>query len=522
MFASALVVFREVLEAALVLSAIAGATKMVAGRHRWLAGGIAGGVLGALIVAALAGRIAAAMHGIGQEVFNASVLFLAVAMLGWHNVWMQRHGRQLVAQISAVGAAVTSGSRPLYVVSIAVGLAVLREGSEVVLFLYGIASSGTNAADLVAGSVIGLALGVGLGVGLYAGLLRLSTRRLFDVTRWMILLLAAGMAASAARYLTQADVLPALGNTLWDTSSLLSEDSVVGEVAHVLVGYVARPSGIQLVFYVATIAIIGGLMLALDPRRYRPARAAVGILLAGLSVLSVTARDAEAGFKVYAPYVEYRELELEYRPSRTVDDDDDKEDEQKHLLGIGYGVTPWWFTEVYSEWAREAGSNQDTKFEAVEWENRFQITNPGEYWLDFGLQLEYEHTDSGDSPDEIALSLLFAKELGKFEATYNLIFAHEIGDDASSDVELADSFQLKYRLNRLFEPAIEIFGEFGSLEDTPSFDEQEHYVGPVTTGVLPLGVFGLKFKYNVGYLFGVSDTAADGVIKAILEFEIPL
>ncbi len=524
MFASALIVFRETLEAALVLSIVAAATKMVPGRHRWLSLGVAGGLVGAVVVAAFAAQIANAMEGVGQEVFNAGVLFLAVAMLGWHNIWMQRHGRELASEMGAVGSAVASGARPLYAVALAVGLAVLREGSEVVLFLYGIAGGGAGAADLLAGSAIGLALGGLVGYALYAGLLKLSTRHLFLITSWMILFLAAGMAANGAKFLSQADIVPAFGHALWDTSWLLSEDSLLGNLLHVLFGYVARPSGIQLVAYLATLVTIGGLMLVLNPRQrsVSPGITAAAAFIACILASSYSVRDAQAGFKVYYPYVELGELEIEYRGSRTIDGDDAKDNEQKHLLGVGYGFNEWWFSEIYAEWEREAGSGEETAFEAFEWENRFQITNPGEYWADFGLLVEYERTDSGSSPDKIELALLFAKEFGKFEAAYNVIFEREVGGGASDDVEFGHALQLKYRLDRAFEPGIEIFGEFGAIDDMPSFDEQEHYAGPIVTGVLPLGDSAMKLKYNVGYLFGVSDEAEDGVVKAILELEVPL
>lgn len=524
MLASALIVFREVLEAALVLSIVAAATNLVAGRDRWLAFGVAGGILGALVVAAFAGQIAEAMEGVGQEIFNASVLLIAVAMLGWHNVWMQQHGRELAARMTAVGTAVAAGNQPLYAVALAVGLAVLREGSEVVLFLYGIASGGATVADLALGAALGLALGAAVGYALYAGLLKLSTRHLFSITSWMILLLAAGMAAGAAKFLTQADLLPAMGNTIWDTSWLLKEDSVPGEFLHVLVGYVARPSGIQLLFYAGTIVLIGGFMIALKPRMPRIAPGAAAALVAAgfVTLAAATTRDAQAGFKVYAPYVEQGELEFEYRPSVTIDDDAAKDNKQKHLLGIGYGVNAWWFTEVYAEWEREAGPGETTKFEAFEWENRFQLTNPGEYWADFGLLVEYERTDDSKAPDKIEFALLFAKELGQFDATYNLIFEKEVGGGASNDVELAQAFQLKYRLDKGFEPGIEFFSEFGAIGEMPAFDGQEHYVGPIATGVIPLNDTGLKLKYNAGYLFGISDAAEDGVVKAIIELEVPL
>jgi high-affinity iron transporter len=85
-------------------------------------------------------------------------------------------------------------------------------------------------------------------------------RHLFAVTSWLILLLAAGMASQGAAFLLQADLLPPLGTTLWDTSFLLPDHSLTGRVLHALVGYTAQPAGIQLVFYLATLLIIGTLM----------------------------------------------------------------------------------------------------------------------------------------------------------------------------------------------------------------------------------------------------------------------
>ena len=524
MFASAIIVFREVLEAALILSIVAAATTLVAGRNRWLMIGVGGGLLGAVIVAAFAAQIAEAMEGAGQEVFNASVLFLAVAMLGWHNIWMQRHGRELGARMNRVGAAVAEGSRPLYAVAIAVGLAVLREGSEVVLFLYGISSGGASAIDLALGSAIGLSLGALAGLALYVGLLKLSMRYLFSVTSWMILLLAAGMAATAAKFLSQADLLPTLGHALWDTSAVLAEDGIVGEILHVLIGYVARPSGIQLVFYIATIVAIGGLMIVLNPRRKSLPAGAVSVaaLLLTLAAVSLNAPQAHAGLKVYTPYVEYHEFEIEYRPSRTIDSNDAKDNKQTHLLGLGYGVTEWWFTEVYAEWEREPGAGHSINFEAFEWENRFQLSNPGEDWADFGLLVEFVRTDGGSSPDKLEVGFLFAKELGKFDAAFNLILERELGTNAGDDLEIGQAFQLKYRLDPAFEPGIELYSEFGPVDDMPGFDEQEHLAGPIIAGVIPLGDSGTKLKYNAGYLFGLTDAAPDGTIKAIIELEFPL
>jgi high-affinity iron transporter len=261
MLPTAIIVFREVLEASLIVGIVLAASRGVPQRGAWVAGGIAAGVFGAAIVAALAEAIAAAVNGIGQELFNATILFTAVAMLGWHNVWMNRHGRELAAAAASLGKAVLGGSRPLYALTLVVGIAVLREGSEIVLFLYGIAiASGVGALNMLAGGVLGLAGGAATGALIYLGLLAIPVRRLFTVTSWLILLLAAGMASQGAAFLMQANLLPSLGNDLWDTSSILTENSMLGLLLHVLIGYSAQPAGIQVVFYLATLLGIGTLM----------------------------------------------------------------------------------------------------------------------------------------------------------------------------------------------------------------------------------------------------------------------
>jgi len=133
---------------------------------------------------------------------------------------------------------------------------VLREGSEVVLFLYGMVAGG--AVGVVGGLALGVIAGIAVGFALYYGLLRIPLRHFFDATNAMLMLLAAGLASSAARYLVQADLLPALTDPLWDSSWLLSNDSLPGQTLHILIGYDARPSGIMLVFYIATLLVLLG------------------------------------------------------------------------------------------------------------------------------------------------------------------------------------------------------------------------------------------------------------------------
>ena len=261
MLASLVIVFREVIEAGLIVGIVLAATRGVPRRRWWVSCGIVGGTLGACIVAAFAGELGALFSGSGQEFFNAAILLVAVAMLTWHNAWMAGHGRELAREVRAVGTSVAEGRRPLTALAIVVGVAVLREGSEVVLFLYGIfATGGTTVAAMVTGGALGVALGAAVSALIYLGLLAVPAHRLFAVTTGLITLLAAGLAAQAVFFLQQADYFQGLATPLWDTSWLLRDDSVPGRLLHTLIGYTAMPDGAQLLAYAMVIAMMLALM----------------------------------------------------------------------------------------------------------------------------------------------------------------------------------------------------------------------------------------------------------------------
>ena len=253
MLGALIIVFREVIEAGLIVGIVMAATRGVPTRGRWIGFGILGGVVGAALVAVFAGAISQAFEGAGQELFNASVLGIAVVMLMWHNAWMARHGREIAEEMRTIGSAVSEGAKPLTALAVVVGLAVLREGSEVVLFLYGIFASGTSASSLLTGGLLGIAAGAAFTGLTYYGLLAIPNRYIFSVTSWLIALLAAGMAAQAVQFLNNAGVLIALDRTVWDTSWLLSDGSLFGKLLHTLIGYTERPTEMQLMTYIATL-----------------------------------------------------------------------------------------------------------------------------------------------------------------------------------------------------------------------------------------------------------------------------
>ena len=257
MFGSSIIVFRESLEAALLIGIIAASTRGVAHRDRWLAIGITAGVAGSFVVAWLTESIAEMAGGSGQEFFKAGVLGVAVLMIGWHNIWMASHSKEMTSKAKGIGAEVRSGAQELSAIAIAIALTVLREGSEAALFVEGMLASTPNSTSAVLlGALIGLVAGSALGLVTYFGLLRIPLRRFFSVTSGLLLLLSAGLASQMAKFLIQADLIPSLATPLWDTSWLLPVSSRLGNALYILLGYEDKPTGMQVIFYLTTFIFI--------------------------------------------------------------------------------------------------------------------------------------------------------------------------------------------------------------------------------------------------------------------------
>jgi high-affinity iron transporter len=261
MLAALVIVFREVLEAGLIVGVVLAASRGVTGRNAAVGLGILAGIAGSMLVALFTARISNAFDGRGQELFIAGILLFAVVMLAWHVVWMADHAREMTQGLRKLGSDVAAGHQSLFALGAAVAVAVMREGSEVVLFLTGIVMQGKDSGtELLLGSAGGLVLGAAVSLVLYFGLAAIPLKRMFSVTGVLVTLLAAGLAASAVQQLSNAGLLNVLDTSLWDTSWLLSESSWPGRILHVLIGYMDQPTGMQLIAYILTAGGIFGLV----------------------------------------------------------------------------------------------------------------------------------------------------------------------------------------------------------------------------------------------------------------------
>jgi high-affinity iron transporter len=519
MFAIAIIVFREVLEASLIISIVLAASYGVPGRNRWVTGGVLGGVAGAGLVALFAATTADAFQGNGQELLNATVLILAVCMLGWHNIWMSTHASAFAGEAKALGQEVAAGQRPLAALAMITGAATLREGAETVLFVFSVASSSPEGAPaLFAGGLIGLAGGVAMGAGLYFGLLRIPLKRLFTVTSWMVLFLAGGLASQAAGFLVQANILPPLGQRIWDSSAFLTESSLPGRILHTLIGYTAKPQGIQLVAFAITIVMIGvATRIMTHPVRRGAAAAAMLVAALGFS------HPARADLTVHMPTVEYGELEFEHNGLVTFGPKGSGFDHaQSYTNEIAYGVTPWWMVGLEGE--LESGGGRHLVWNALTLENTFQLTQPGQYAFNLGFFAEYSQVTVRGAPNAFLAGPIIQKELPNTLGlntlhTLNVFFSRDVGAYASRATGLDLAWQSVARLTPLIAPGFEYYGFIEDLGHAGRYNQQQHFVGPVLTGARSFAPYG-NLKYEVGYLFGLTTATPTGAVRWKLEYEL--
>jgi len=257
MISSLLIVFREMLEMVLVLGVLMAATRGLGSSRLWIGLGALGGLLGALFFALFMEQLEGSFDGDGEFIFNACVLFTASVLIAWTVFWMSRHGREVSSRMKQMGDSVKQGELPKTALLIVAFSAVMREGAEAAFFLFGAAQSVTDDGwDMLIGGLAGGGIALLIGILLYKGLVRMPVARLFVVAGWLLMLLAAGMASQATWNLVVIGWLPPLLDPVWNSSALLSQGSVFGELLHVLMGYDDQPSGLQVIVFVVSLLLM--------------------------------------------------------------------------------------------------------------------------------------------------------------------------------------------------------------------------------------------------------------------------
>jgi len=273
MTSALIIVFREMLEMALVLGVLFAATKGLQASRRWISAGIGAGVVGALLFAGFMEEIESSANGDGEFLFNAAVLGIASLLIAWTVVWMSKHGREMAERMKRVGQQVADGDAPRMALAVVAAAAVLREGGEAVFFLFGAAQTAqSEGVSVLTGAGMGIVLGVMTAYLIYRGLVRIPLRHLFGVIGWLLIVVAAGMASQAVENLVMIDVLPPIIDPLWNSSAWLPQSGVMGEILHVMIGYSDQPSGMQVAVFAVALLGMAVLNQRLRSTSVQPAR----------------------------------------------------------------------------------------------------------------------------------------------------------------------------------------------------------------------------------------------------------
>ncbi len=245
LLSSVIIILREVLEAALIISVFQAFSHLLEISRRWMVRAFFIGGAGAMIYAFNINQISELMDGIGQELTNATLHLLIYMLLALFNVMaiFQWKGNKKVNGI-------------LFACILAsVVLAIIREGSEILLFLYGFVYVPDQMPAVLIGGTIGAGIGFSIGIIFYYLFVNCPDAKLLPLGIFIIILIGAGMVSQATQQLIQADLLPSQ-RPLWDSSEWMSEDSVVGQLFYVLMGYESTPTPLQVIFYLSSITIM--------------------------------------------------------------------------------------------------------------------------------------------------------------------------------------------------------------------------------------------------------------------------
>lgn len=243
-------------------------------------------------------------------------------------------------------------------------------------------------------------------------------------------------------------------------------------------------------------------------------------LIAAVALGLPIASHAGPSDYIYVPSVEYGEREIDFKAGTAkAKDSQGGERASAWSLGFGYGATPWWFTEAYLKWEKNPGER--SKYDAFEWENKFQLTEPNQYFADFGLITEIEiPRERREEGYEFKFGPLMQFDTGPVRWNANLLFerVYRSREEGEHPMEMGYQLQARYALSGATEVGIQAFGEMGKWNKWEPRDEQSHVIGPAIFSKVKLG--GREaIRYNAAVLFGEGGAAPKTTFRLQAEYE---
>ena len=507
-----LVTFRESLEAAMVIGIVFTLLNERAETRAkvYVIFGLIAGLTGSLIFAAVSEQIYDLFDGMGQEVFNALILFFAASLITSFIFWVSNRAKQISTEIKQkIDQSLSSGQ--LAGIFFLVFFSVLREGIELVFFLGGLFvqnNSAISTASAFGSGLLGMVSASLLVLVLFKKFAQVNIKLFFQATTLLLLFVAAGMLASSAGVLISIDMLPALGYEAWNSEWLLSERSTVGGLFSVFFGYNSNPTLMEIMIYFSYLLFIA-LYLFLKGKAQVSSKAKLAQVLTLTFALSLFTSPQLSAKKVYSPLVEEGEIAVEYYHDHIVKSDAVTTQQQ---FEMEYSFSPMHQVGLYLGMF-ETSETKNFEYQKSKLRLLKQYFEQGELPIDIGTYIEYQRYNRElNKEDVFEFKLLLEKSFSNLVITWNPTFVSKI---ASSDreTEVENAARLLYRVKRNFSPAIEYYNSLGNWGDLNSYQNQSHIIGPVI-----FQKYG-TIKWELGILFGMTDASEDYRAKLVFEKE---
>ena len=256
----AIIIFREFLEVSILLGIIFAATKHVKNRLFYITSGIMTGIVCSATLTFWARSLQNSFHESGDEIFDVAVIILTIILIGFSSLWMHNADRKIRHNIDYVICDLENNIFSKAMLILLIASTIFREGAEIVLYM--ITFVGAHKSDpgvnYILGFAIGAAGGTIAGVAIYSGLIKVAARYIFKICFILLAFIAAGLAVQAAGILTSIGIITSYNQVIWDSSWLINDYSITGQFLKVMIGYKAKPNGIQIISYLVTLATLFG------------------------------------------------------------------------------------------------------------------------------------------------------------------------------------------------------------------------------------------------------------------------
>lgn len=256
MLATAIIIFRELLEICLLLGIISAALSNLDNRRTLISFGILGGSLLSFLIFLSFKHLYNSFNGNFQEYLNIFIIILSICCIAYTSFIINAKKSSLLDRIRMTNSSLDESRFNNIVIILFIALIICREGAEIFIFMQALFASGQSPSNIIVGALIGTFTGLITGLIFYFSLLKISLKYLFKVINTLLILCSGALASQLANLLHTTNMISSLYKQVWNSSWFIQDNSFIGITLYNLIGYTAKPTQLQIILYLITLSIM--------------------------------------------------------------------------------------------------------------------------------------------------------------------------------------------------------------------------------------------------------------------------